>query len=100
MQAIHTYYLPATNYKPTRIKATCERGSLVASPPDNLEGEAVHIWAAQKLCNNFVKQDNYTHFNPWSLPHVCGGLGNNKGCVHVFVSRNDMAAVKNHKELV
>lgn len=28
MQAIQTKYLPATNYRGSRIKATCERGSL------------------------------------------------------------------------
>ena len=49
MQAIHVKYLPATNYKESRIKATCAAGSLTISYPHELSGQAVYRKAAEAL---------------------------------------------------
>ena len=49
MQAIVTKYLPATNTKGSRIKATCEAGSVTIGYPHELSGQAVHRAAADAL---------------------------------------------------
>lgn len=49
MQAIHTKYLPATNTRGSRIKATCEAGSLTIDYPHDLNGQACHRRAAEAL---------------------------------------------------
>jgi hypothetical protein len=49
MQAIITKYLPATNTKGSRIKATCGAGSTTISYPHELSGQAVHRAAAEAL---------------------------------------------------
>jgi hypothetical protein len=51
MQAIKTKYLPATNFKGSRIKASCEAGSITIPYPYELSGDKVHIFAATELCN-------------------------------------------------
>ena len=42
MQAIQTKYLPATNTRGSRIKATCDRGSITIPYPRELSGDEVH----------------------------------------------------------
>ena len=85
-QAIVTKYLPATNTRGSRIKASCERGSITISYPHELSGDACHIAAADALVAKFVKEDaaKYgTNRNPWVGPRVIGGIG--KGmCAHVY----------------
>lgn len=50
MQAIITKYLPATDYKGSRIKATCEAGSITIGYPHEVSsGQACHRVAAEKL---------------------------------------------------
>jgi hypothetical protein len=49
MQAIITKYLPATATKGSRIKATCDAGSITISYPHELSGQAVHRTAAEAL---------------------------------------------------
>ena len=53
MQAIRTKYLPATNCKVSRIKATANSGSITISYPHELSGQAVHRAAAEALANRF-----------------------------------------------
>ena len=98
MQAIITKFISATNCRGSRIKASCERGSIIISYPDELSGDAVHIAAADALVSKFVKEDadrygtvkddaaRYgTNKNPWLTPRVCGGLPDGS-VAHVFVS--------------
>jgi hypothetical protein len=90
MQAIITKYLPATNTKPSRIKASCERGSIVITYPSDLSGDAVHVAAADALVRKFVAEDAIlygtpTAKNPWNRKRVCGGLPSG-GVAHVFIS--------------
>lgn len=93
MQAIETKLIPATNTKPTRIKASCERGSIIVSA-DALSGdqangsESTHVKAAQLLVEKFIKEDSKRYgsdpkINPWSAPRVVGGT--KEGYAHVFV---------------
>ena len=86
MQAIITKYLPCTNHMGSRIKASCDRGSLTMQRPDCETQEACHIHAAQALVDKFVKEDadKYgTHVNPWSRPRACGSIPSGE-YVHVF----------------
>ena len=81
MQAIKTVYLPASNTKPSRIKATCDAGSVTISYPHDLSGDAVYRAAAEAL----VKKLGWTQGG--ALPEmVCGGLPNNGGYVFVLVN--------------
>lgn len=49
MQAIITKYLPATDYRGSRIKAACSSGSITIPYPHALRGQAVHRAAAEAL---------------------------------------------------
>lgn len=88
MQAIVTKYLPATNFKGSRIKASCERGSTIVSTGQmcgNMEEQAIE--AANALIEKFVKEDakRYgTNRNPWSNPRACGQMPNGD-YAHVFI---------------
>lgn len=84
MQAIITKILPATNTRPTRIKASCERGSITVSYYHN-GAEHGHIDAANALIAKFVRQDGERSPNPWTTPRVCGQLPSGD-YAHVFVS--------------
>ena len=90
MQAIYTKYLPSTNYKCSRIKATAERGSVIISFDDGNGIENAHILAAQRLVDKFVTEDvskygSKRSDNPWNRKRVVGGLPQG-GYAHVFVS--------------
>jgi len=86
MQAIQTKYLPATNFKPSRIKAECSRGSIIVSKDYGLTDEQEHVAAAQALVNKFAEEDKIkygTEKNPLLRQRFCGCLKNNT-YVHVF----------------
>ncbi len=86
MQAIETKYIGPTNYRGSRIKATCERGSISISYDNALNSDDAHIAAADALVAKFVKEDEKrygTNRNPWSARRIMGGLS--KTNVHVFV---------------
>ena len=90
MQAITTKYIPASSYKGSRVKAECERGSITLSWPDELSGEDVHIYAANKLIEKFVEEDaerfpKETRTNPWLRPRSCGQMKDHN-YAHVFIS--------------
>lgn len=78
MQSILTKYIPATNTRGSRIKAICDRGSLTIAYPHELSGDAVHVAAAQALCEKFLAEDekrgDAREGNVWGRPRVCGGL--------------------------
>lgn len=88
MQAIVTKYLPPTNTRGARVKATCARGSVMISFPHELSGDDVHRKAADALVAKFVKEDKVrygTEKNPWQKPFITGCLKNGDA-VHVFTS--------------
>lgn len=92
MQAIITKYLPPTNTRPARIKASCERGSLIESynnlPCGDVSGAGAHISAARLLCERFAAEDaerysTESRGNPWLRPLHSGQIPSGE-FVHVF----------------
>ena len=90
MQAIQTKVLPATNTKPTRIKAWCQRGSIILSIEELGSGrlDISHILAAERLCRKFLEEDFVKYGahsdNPWIKPIQTGTLPNGD-LAHVFI---------------
>ncbi len=89
MQAIQTKYLPATNSRGSRIKATCERGSVQVPYDYDLSTESAHKSAVSALIAKFCAEDSVTYGtpvdkNPWSRPFVTGALSDSY--VHVYLS--------------
>lgn len=78
MQAIHTKYIPASNVKGSRIKATSDNGhSVIVSRNDALNGHLVHFEAVKALV---IK-----HKLTWDLSNMCyGGSSDGKGYTFVF----------------
>ena len=79
MQAIHTKYLPATDTRGSRIKATCERGSITIPYPHELSGDECHREAVRRLLERFVSEDWQERSeppsrNPWKRDFVTGCL--------------------------
>lgn len=77
MQAIQTKYLPATNTRGSRIKATCERGSITIDYPHELHGDECHREAVRQLVARFIAEDSIRQpvsVNPWARTFVTGGL--------------------------
>lgn len=94
MQAIETKYLGPSNYRGSRIKAVCERGSLTVDYDDALDTEQAHIAAVKALCAKFVRED-IKEYGPesarssfWAKPFVTGGL-KGRGYAHVFIAERN-----------
>lgn len=89
MQAILTRYHGATNYRGSRISATCERGRIyIDYPHEKAHGEEAHRAAAQALVARFIQEDAAKYGtpaekNPWAQPFVSGGLPS-RDWAHVF----------------
>lgn len=91
MQTIVTKYLPATNHKPTRLKAFCNRGSLTMASgglSGSFSDAECHAYVAQKLCEKLAAQDLKEYgspvaSNPWMRAFVTGGHPDGS-MVHVF----------------
>lgn len=78
-QAILTKFLPATNTRGARIKATCERGSITIPYPYELNPEEGHKAAVNTLTEKFATEDFRrtgidTAANPWKREFVTGAL--------------------------
>lgn len=88
MQAIVTKYIPATNTKPSRIKAECRRGKLIVSYNYDLDDVDNHREAAKALQAKFNAEDmaNYGSTIFWDCPTVAGELPDGSYC-HVLVDR-------------
>jgi len=88
MQAIATRYLPATNNRPSRMRAWCERGSITVSY--HCSGNDMPRYAAEALCRKFAQEDarqygTAVEANPWLRPMIEGGLPRGCGADSVFV---------------
>ena len=85
MQAITTKFLCCTNYRESRIKATCEAGSLTLGYDHGLNEEENHHACAVALT---VKLG-------WDTPHygklITGGIAG-AGYCHVFSREIDLAS--------
>jgi hypothetical protein len=87
MQAIITRYLPPTNVRGSRVKASCARGSITV--PFSYEGDP-HIAAADALVAKFIAEDAAQYGtpkndNPWGKARVVGQSPSGDLC-HVFIS--------------
>lgn len=78
MQAIHTKYLPASNTKPSRIKATADNSfSVIVSFDHSFDGHLVHFQAVKALVAK--------HKLDWNVDNMCyGGSSDGKGYTFVF----------------
>lgn len=77
MQAIITKYIPATNHKPSRIKASCERGHGYFSAQDHEEWGSAHRAACDALCARFDAEDSAKYGSTqrnWSKPKASGQI--------------------------
>lgn len=87
MQAIQTKYIPATNTRGSRIKATCEAGSITIPYPSAETTEGAHKLAALALCEKLAERLNKEYGNNagafWLAPRICGGLPDGS-YAHVF----------------
>lgn len=81
VQAIVTKYLPATNFKGSRIKATAAAGSLTLHLDHSLNAVNNHAKAAEALADKFGWGGN------WSM----GGMPDDSG--YCFVCSNGLDAV-------
>ena len=84
MQAINTKYLSATNTRGSRIKATCQAGSVTIGYPHELSGMACHAAAAKAL----VEKLGWGHAHYGDL--MGGGLPSGD---YVFVFNNESSKV-------
>ncbi len=87
MQAIRTNYIPCTNTRGSRIKASCERGSITV--PFDHGAHDPHEVAAVALVARFIEEDfkergQPKEKNPWARPFVSGGLPDGS-FAHVFL---------------
>jgi hypothetical protein len=78
MQSIHTKYIPASNVRGSRIKATTDSGLSATVPFDHaLWGHLVHFEAVKALAAK--------HKLTWDLSNMCyGGSSDGKGYTFVF----------------
>lgn len=78
MIAIHTKYIPASNVKGSRIKATSDNGhSVIVSRNGSLNGHLVHFEAVKALVSK--------HKLDWNIDNMCyGGSSDGKGYTFVF----------------
>jgi hypothetical protein len=89
MQAIQTRFMPCTNTRGSRIKASCERGSITIPYPHELSGNDIHRAAVDALVARFCAEDaekygTKVEDNPWRSEYVTGFLADGSG-VHVFL---------------
>lgn len=78
MIAIHTKYIPASNVRGSRIKATSDNGhSATVSYEHSLDGHLVHFEAVKALVAK--------HKLDWDISNMCyGGSSDGKGYTFVF----------------
>lgn len=87
MQAIHTKFIPPTNTRCSRIKARCDRGSIMV--PYNTQGDTdPHRYAVEcliaKFCDEDEKRDGTPkNENPWARAFISGELPDGTQ-THVF----------------
>jgi hypothetical protein len=84
-QAIVTRYVGPTNTKPSRIKATCDRGSVTISMPIEESGADAHAVAVRALLAKFQREDGADRSWPSFERWVCGGMPQASKDAYVWV---------------
>lgn len=82
--AIHTKYIPATNSRGSRIKATMGKDSLTIPYPYQLSGGECHREAARKLQAKLRATKEPGAFCAWDRDFLTGELPDGSWA-HVFV---------------
>lgn len=85
-QCIRTKYIPCTDFRPSRVKAWCERGSLTVSWRHEMDVGENHAFAIRCLLEKFITENKKkygTGDSSWDSDFVMGGDG--EGYVAVFV---------------
>ena len=89
-QAIVTRYLCPTNTKPSRIRASCDRGSITIPMPMECSGADAHAVAVRSLLERFHRENapdgdyryrSWPEFGRW----VCGGMPQTSKDTYVWV---------------
>ena len=89
-QAIVTRYYGPGNVRGSRIRATCDRGSITISYPDDVSGADCHAVAVRALLAEFQREDgtdrSWPSFDRW----VCGGMPQSSKDAYVWVQLPDL----------
>ena len=104
MQAIRVKYIPPTNFRGSRFKAQCERGSVTVPFDYALPTSQRHKAAADALVRKFMKEDLASIGEPecensWGAPKVSGGTPDGNE-VFVFLDYETMEVVRAAREVV
>lgn len=89
-QAIVTRYMGPTNTKPSRINATCDRGTVTISMPIEESGADAHAVAVRALLAKFAKEDGAGRSWPAFERWVCGGMPQAGKDAYVWVQLPDL----------
>ena len=89
-QAIVTRYLCPTNTKPGRIKATCDRASIIITFPQGEDIVDAHAVAVRALLAKFAAEDGATRSWPAFERWVCGGMPQSSKDAYVWVQLPDL----------
>ena len=84
-QCIRTKFVPCTNFRPSRVKAWCERGSLTVSWRCEMNVDENHAFAIRCLLEKFIMEDEKKYgkgASSWDSDFVIGSDGD--GYVAVF----------------
>jgi hypothetical protein len=80
---IQTKFIPCTNFRPSRVKAWCQRGSLFMSWEDALNSAENHERAARLLIERFIKEDGGEEKCGWAGDWIMGATVDTTGYVFV-----------------
>lgn len=92
MQAITVKYLGPTSSRGSRLKASCERGSITIPYPHEESGQDKYWKAAKALIAKFIKEDKKKYNtpqveNPWRGPWSCGSSSKETIFVRIFTDQ-------------
>lgn len=84
--AIHTRFLPPTDHRGARIKASLDRCSVVIPYPYELQPEAAHVHAAHAVLRRVkASRPEETHRTEWTWNQFHSGELPDGSFAHVFV---------------
>ena len=84
-QCIRTKFIPCTNFRPSRVKAWCDRGHITVSWRYEMNVDENHAFAIRCLLEKFVMEDEKKYSkgdSSWDSDFLMGG--DRDGYVAVF----------------
>lgn len=82
-QAVRTKYIPPTNHRGSRIKASCQSMTLTLEWEDGMGVEDNHVKACDELCRRMMEKSRGGGI--WKDKRACGQLPDGS-CVHAFIT--------------